>query len=81
MTGCHAFLSRSGHPAVDPEHTHVTLSKWSRGSQMGHLGAELDLGPIDKVDVHNEIRRVAVLWASEADSQNFGFLLRPKVGS
>ena len=38
---------------------------------MGHLGAELDLGPIDKVDVDNEIRRLTVLGVSGADFQNF----------
>ena len=44
---------------------------------MGHLGAELDLGPIDKVDVHNEIRRLAVLWDSEADFQKFASYSEP----
>ena len=62
--------SRSGQPAVDPEHTQVTMSKRPRGSQMGHLGAELDLGPIDKVDVRNEKLRLAAFGASETDFQN-----------
>ena len=44
---------------------------------MGHLGAELDLGPIDKVDVRNEIRRLAVLWASEADFRNIVSYSKP----
>ena len=44
---------------------------------MEDLGAELDLGPIDKVDVRNEIRRLAVLWASEADFRNFASFRKP----
>ena len=38
---------------------------------MGYLDAELDLGPIDKVDVRNELRRFTVLPATEADFQIF----------
>ena len=44
---------------------------------MGYLGAELDLGPIDKVDVRNEIRRLAVLWASDADVRYFAPYSKP----
>ena len=46
---------------------------------MGHLGAELDLDPIDQVDVRNEIRRLAVLWVSGADFQNVASYCKPKV--
>ena len=38
---------------------------------MGYIDAELDLAPIDKVDVRNELRRFTVLPATEADFQNF----------
>ena len=38
---------------------------------MGYIDAELDLAPIDKVDVRNELRRFTVLPAIEADFQNF----------
>ena len=41
------------------------------GSQMGYIDVELDLAPIDKVDVRNELRRFTVLPATEADFQNF----------
>ena len=56
---------------VEPDHTHVTLSQWQGGSQMGYIDAELDLAPIDKVDVRNELRRFTVLPATEPDFQNF----------
>ena len=46
---------------------------------MGHLGAELDLGPIDKVDVRNEIRRLTVLLASQEDFQKHNSYCKPKV--
>ena len=39
--------------------------------QIGHVGTELDLGPIDKVDVRNELRRFTIVPASEADIDNF----------
>ena len=38
---------------------------------MGYIDAELDLAPIDKVDVRNELRRFTVLPAIEADFQKF----------
>ena len=38
---------------------------------MGYIDAELDLAPIDKVDVRNELRRFTVFPATEADFQNF----------
>ena len=38
---------------------------------MGYIDAELDLAPIDKVDVRNELRRFTVLPATEPDFQNF----------
>ena len=38
---------------------------------MGYIDAELDLAPIDKIDVRNELRRFTVLPATEADFQNF----------
>ena len=60
---------------MDPDHTQATLSKRQRGVQMGYLEAELDLGPIDKVDVRNELRRFTVLPAIEANFPNFCFLL------
>ena len=56
---------------MEPDHTHVTLSQWQGGSQMGYIDAELDLAPIDKVDVRNELRPFTVLRAPEANFPNF----------
>ena len=38
---------------------------------MEYLDAALDLGPIDKVDVRNELRPFTVLRAPEANFPNF----------
>ena len=43
---------------------------------MGYLDAELDLGPIDKVDVRNELRPFTVLRAPEANFPKCCFLLQ-----
>ena len=45
--------------------------KWPMDLQMGYVGAELDLGPIDKVDVRNELRQFTILSASEVDIEKF----------
>ena len=36
---------------------------------MDYLEAELDLAPIVKVDVRNELRRFTLLWVLEGDFQ------------
>ena len=46
---------------------------------MGYVVAELDLGPIDKVDVRNELRRFTMFPASGVDLPNFASHCKPKV--
>ena len=46
------------------------------GLERGHMDgvlAELDLGPIDKVDVRNEIGRFSMVWGSEVHFPNLAF--------
>ena len=43
------------------------------GSQMGSIEAELDLDPIDEVDVRNELRRLTGFPGCVADFPNFRF--------
>ena len=47
------------------------LSGWAVAPQLGHIEAELDVGPIDKVDVRHELRRFTVVWGCVADFPNF----------
>ena len=70
--GCHALshyrpagrgdLSRSSHAVM-----------LGAGSQMGSIEAELDLDPIDEVDVRNELRRLTGFSGCVADFPNFRF--------